>query len=557
MTRLAAGVAVVIVLTVAWASPAAAHAELQSTEPIGGAVLEQAPQQVTLSFSEAVVASADSIRVYDGDGDRLDIGRPAHPEGRSSDVAASLPALDDGAYIVTWRVISADSHPVHGAFTFRVGDAPAGDTQALLQQLLNADGGSRSVGVAFGIVRFAAFAALIALVGGVAFLLVLWPAGLARTRRILGGAWVAALATTAAGICLQAVYVTSRPLGDALRASLIADVLDTRFGRAWLARIVLLVAAGPLLWLLTRADARRRTLLAVPLGVIAAAILVTPGIAGHPGADAPAALTVATDALHLGAVSFWLAGLALLTFVVLRERGEPAELVAVVRRFSPAAFTAVAVILATGLFQGWRQSRSVDAVTDTTYGRLLLIKLALFTGMVGLAALSRAWVRRRSVGEVAVSRGPGAVAASPPVEQLRRTVGGEALIAVVVLAVTALLVNTVPARTALAQPFSTELHTDEVLIDVTVDPAKAGPVDIHAYTLTHAGAVTETEELTIELSLPGRDIGPLPVPLQRAGPGHYAAYGFDIPIPGVWQLDVIARTSDIHQETATTTVRIR
>ncbi|MGH9139288.1 MAG: copper resistance protein CopC, partial [Acidimicrobiales bacterium] len=132
-----------------------------------------------------------------------------------------------------------------------------------------------------------------------------------------------------------------------------------------------------------------------------------------------------------------------------------------------------------------------------------------------------------------------------------------ALIAIGVLALTALLVNTVPARSALAQPFTAELHTGDVLIDVTVDPAQAGPVDIHTYTLTHAGAVTDVEELTIALTLPGRDIGPLDVPLQRAGPGHFAAYDFDVPIPGVWQLDVTARTSDIHQDTATTTVRIR
>ncbi|MER3485914.1 MAG: hypothetical protein C4345_08050 [Chloroflexota bacterium] len=131
------------------------------------------------------------------------------------------------------------------------------------------------------------------------------------------------------------------------------------------------------------------------------------------------------------------------------------------------------------------------------------------------------------------------------------------LVAVAVLALTSLLVNTVPARSALAQPFSTELRTAAVLIDVTVDPTKVGPVDIHTYTLSHAGAVTDIEELTAELTLPGRDIGPLDIPLQRVGPGHFAAYGIDIPIPGVWQLDVTARTSDINEETATTRVRIR
>lgn len=554
MTRLIAGLAAAVVTVVVLASPAAAHAELESTDPVGGAVLDTPPEQVTLAFSEAVVVPADAVRVYDRDGARIDTGPPAHPDGRSHEVTADLTDLGDGAYVVSWRVVSADSHPIHGAFTFRVGDAPVGDTQALLQQLLNAEGSSHTVGVVYGIVRFAAFAALILLVGGVAFLFSVWPAGLQRARTLLVGAWVAAVTTTAAGICLQAVYATTRPLGDALRWSIVNDVFDTRFGRAWLARLLLLAIAAPLLALAARSDHRRRTL-AVPLGALALVVLATPGIAGHPGADSPAALTVAADTAHLAAVSFWLGGLTLLTLLVLRH-GDVDDAVAVVRRFSPAAFASVVVILVTGAFQGWRQSRSVDAVTDTTYGRLLLAKVALFAAMVSLAALSRARVRRRAFAP-GLNAGPGAAAASPPLVRLRRAVGGEAVVAVGVLALTALLVNTLPARIALAQPFTAELHTREVLIDVTVDPAKAGPADLHTYTLTHTGAVTDVEELAVELSLPGRDIGPLDVPLQRAGPGHFAAYGFDIPIPGVWQLDVTARTSDIHQETATTTVRIR
>lgn len=554
MRRLVTGVAVAFVVVLVPASPAAAHAELESTDPIGGAVLDSPPSRVTLAFSETVVVPVDAIRVLDGKGARLDTGHPAHPEGRSDEVAVELPRLGDGAYIVTWRAISADSHPIHGAFTFRVGDVPIGDTQDLRRQLLNAEGGSATVGAVYGVVRFAAFAALVVLVGGVAFLLALWPVGLPRARFLLGGAWVAAVVTTVAGLCLQAVYATARPLGDALRWSVVNEVFDTRFGRAWLARLLLILAAAPLLGMAT-GSGHRRVAVAVPLGVLGVIVLSTPGIAGHPGADTPAALTVAADTAHLAGVSLWLGGLTVLTLLVLRH-ADLDDAARVVRRFSPTAFGAVVVILLTGTFQGWRQSRSIDALTDTTYGRLLLTKLALFAVMVALAALSRTWVRRRGLAPTA-SAGPGGGAASPPLSQLRRSVGGEVLIAIGVLAVTALLVNTVPARSALAQPFTAGIHTEDVLINVTVDPARVGPVDIHTYTLTHEGAVTETDELTVELSLPGRDIGPLDVPLQPAGPGHLVAYGFDIPIPGEWQIDVTARTSDIHQDTATTTVRIR
>lgn len=559
MRRLGAAVAAVVAVVLLTAAPAAAHAELTGTEPPSGAVLERPPARVELSFSEAVEVSLGSIRIYDAAGDRRDAGRARHPEGRANAVAVDLPAFGPGTYVATWRVISADSHPVHGAFTFRVGSAgAAGDSQALARRLLAAEGGSTTVGAVFGIVRFATFAALILLVGGMAFVLTLWPTGRAMppVRRLLAGAWVLSIVTTASAIALQGVYAGGLPLGDALRWSVIDSVLDTRYGRASLARLVLLAVAGVLVGRLLRKDRVPTPWRLGALAVVGAAVLVTPGIAGHPGTDQPAALAVGLDAVHLGAVSLWLGGLTVLAAVVLR-RAEPTVMAEIVPKFSRLALVAVAVILATGATQAWRQARSIDAVTDTTYGRLVLIKLGLFLGIVALAAVSRSWVRRRRAVPVLVD-GPGAMAGTPPeVGRLRRAVAGEVGVAVAVLAVTALLVNSVPARTALAQPFSTELSTAHVLIDVTVDPAKAGPADVHVYTLSRAGAVTDVEEVTAQLTLADKDIGPLAVPLRRAGPGHFAAYGFDIPIPGTWRLEVTARTSDIDQSSAATSLRIR
>ena len=119
---------------------------------------------------------------------------------------------------------------------------------------------------------------------------------------------------------------------------------------------------------------------------------------------------------------------------------------------------------------------------------------------------------------------------------LRRTVGAETVIAVVVLAVTALLVNAQPARSALARPFSAEMRSDLVLVDVTVDPAKAGPAAFHLYTLSPQGGQQEVQDLTATLTLPSQDVGPLTVPLQRAGPGHFSAYNFTLPLRGDWKL---------------------
>ena len=162
--------------------------------------------------------------------------------------------------------------------------------------------------------------------------------------------------------------------------------------------------------------------------------------------------------------------------------------------------------------------------------------------MVGLAAVSRRWVRSRT--------------SSDP-EKLRRSVAGEFAVGLAVLAVTAALVNAVPGRAALAKPYSTSLEAGSLIIDITVDPAKAGPLAVHVYTLTPLGQITEVQEVTASFTQPESDIGPLPVPLTRAGPGHFAAYGFDMPVKGGWRLDVVAHVGDVEQVRAQTTVRIR
>jgi copper transport protein len=225
------------------------------------------------------------------------------------------------------------------------------------------------------------------------------------------------------------------------------------------------------------------------------------------------------------------------------------------------AFGAVVVILVTGTFQGWREVRSTAALTDTTYGRLLIIKVLLFGLLVGLGGLSRRFVQARyRVPAPRLSFGPGTATADPDgeaVARLRRTVGAETVIAVVVLAVTALLVNAQPARSALAQPFSTEMRSELVWVDVTVDPAKAGPAALHFYTLSPKGQVAEVQDLTASLTLPSNDVGPLTVPVQRAGPGHFSAYNFNIPLRGEWKLQVKALLSDIDEATVSTTIPVK
>lgn len=568
------------------AAPASAHAVLETTEPVGGTAVATSPERVVLRFSEAVQIPPQAIRVFASPGgDQVEAGAAGRADGQSNAVTAKLPKLDKGAYIVTWRVTSADAHPIHGAFTFTIGEAKGGAADAaLVQKLLASGGGDTTVGAVYAVIRFAAFTSLVLLVGALAFVALLWPAGLAvaRTRRILWGAWAVALVTTAVGIPIQATYVAGFPISKALSSTVRSAMLEDRFGQVWSARILILgLTAALLAFLFRRIPGTERQNLPPGVlaggGLLALGLLLTPALAGHAATQDLVPLAIVSDVLHVGAVSVWLGGLALLALAVLPRRVAD-ELSVVVPRFSRVAFAAVITILVTGTFQGWRQVRSTAALTETTYGRLLIVKVVLFGVIVGLGALSRRFVQARyRVPAARLSFGPGTAAfggsgrldrgdtPSPPgadpdseiVAGLRRTVGAETVIATIVLVVTSLLVNAQPARSALAKPFSASMRSDLVLVDVTVDPAKAGPADFHFYTLSPQGGQQEVQELNATLTLPSQEVGPLKVPLTRAGPGHFSAYNFALPLRGDWKLEVKALLSDIDEATVSTTIPVK
>lgn len=528
---------------VLFASPAAAHASLQDSDPANGAKLDAAPRAVTLKFTEAVEVSLGGVRVFDRTGERVDTGKITHPEGENAAVAVGLPKLDDGAYVVTWRVISADSHPVQGAFTFTVGDAAAA-SDAAIADLLAQRGGDPAVGFLYATGRAVAFAALLVLLGAVYFAIELWPDG-RRDRRVtnlLTISFVVLFVTSIANLQLQAVYGGGLGLTDVLRWSVLRDVLQTRFGRVYAFRgAVLGFAVAPLLSAFASRERIGRVWrgLAVMSG---AALAATPGLAGHAAQGSHQPYALIADVVHVGAAAVWIGGMVMLVGIVLR-RAEWEETRAVVLRYSQAAMAAVVVLVATGLFQSYRQVGTLDALGSTRFGKLLVAKVVLVAAILGVAYLSR--------------RATYAKWDAVTPQKVRRTVSVEAAIAVAVLGLTSLLVNAVPAKTLAAAPQSGELTSASLLVDYTVSPGRSGTNSIHLYSLTTTGQPKEVVEMTLRISLPGRGINPIPVTLQRAGPAHFQALQLDFPFPGRWKLNVTARTSDIDAEVFEGEVEIR
>ncbi|MCQ8190600.1 copper resistance CopC/CopD family protein [Streptomyces rugosispiralis] len=381
------------------ASSASAHAALTSTDPADGSVVKTAPREVTLNFSEGVLLSGDSVRVLDPKGKRVDTGKTAHVGGKSSTAGAGLHSgLPDGTYTVAWKAVSEDSHPVSGAFTFSIG-APS-KTKA---KVSTGDASDTTVSTLYGIGRYAAYGGFAALVGGCVF------AGLCRSsrpvRKIAVGGWVTVFTASLLLLLLRGPYTDGEGIGGILDLGRLGDVLSTKPGAALLSRLLLLGAAAVFLAVLfgsyTRrtgegeADARRRQDLAFGLGfggtVMAVGLAATWAMAEHASVGLQRQLAMPVDVIHLIAVGVWLGGLASLA-VTLRA-GEPIERAAV-RRFSRLAFGSVVALVVTGLYQSWRQVGSWGALTDTEYGRWLLVKVGLMAVLVGIAAISRRWTGR-------------------------------------------------------------------------------------------------------------------------------------------------------------------
>ena len=237
-----AGFALAVTALVLSAAPASAHATLDSTTPEQGSELTSPPSSVSLHFSEAVGIGVRAIEVLDGAGRRVDDGAPRHPDGNGDVVEVDIPrSLPQGSYTVDWRVVSADSHPIAGTFSFGV-HVPAGAASISATE-------DPAVSAVDAVLRGTAYVGAVLLVGGAFFLVVLWPAGFAirRCRRLLIVGWVASTAAAAGLFLLQGPYGAGVGLAAALDPQLLGDTLASRYGKLMLLRLVVLAFAVPAL----------------------------------------------------------------------------------------------------------------------------------------------------------------------------------------------------------------------------------------------------------------------------------------------------------------------
>ena len=490
---------------------ASAHATLVRSSPSDQLVLKTQPREVSLEFSEGVDLGPSAIKLLDGAG--AEIKTPAaakHGRGGAATAVLQLPpGLAEGTYVVTWLVVSSDSHPVSGAFSFSVG-APTAVVFSRGRRRARRSGrstrsaaGSRSPGSRS---RSAARSCCSASAGG------------GRGRWLVWSGVGALIAGSVVVFLMQGPYASGGSLADALDPSSISFSLGTRFGQAVVARIVLTAAFALLL-------ARG---LRVPAALCGVALIFTWTLVDHSRTGVQTWLGVPAASVHLLAMALWFGGL-----VVVLVCGEAAP----TARFSRVALACFGALGVTGVYLAYRQSGELGALPATVFGRLLLVKTGVVIAILALAYFSRRAVQRRS---------------TP-----RRTVAGEAFLGIAVLGLTAVLVNTAPARVDYVDPIHTTVAgPGGRTVEIRVDPAKQGENVADVY-LMSGGKLIEVPELTARLRPKDGSSGPArrDVASRRARPLRGEPAGR--PLPRRLGLRLQIRTSEIDESDLDVPLKIR
>lgn len=517
------------VLLVLPATPASAHAGLVSTTPGDGAVLATAPRTIELVFGEPVALVPDGFQLYDGSGGH----RTLQVEQLDETVTAALPPnLTDGSYKLTWRVVSGDSHPASGVLSFTVGQASASG-----RVLVKDDAGP--VDVLYGVLNAVGYLALFCLAG-----LTVFDLFVARTtaacRRL---SRVAALFATSAYVLLVPLAAV-RERGSGL-GGLVDPAVVASGWHGGAAVTLVLALSGMVLMLLGPRIPGRGGFWARTVGAVIALASVLP--VGHTRTFGPAWLVMGSDLVHAATAAVWLGGLLGLILYLTRARrrkGDPADAAVVLGRFSTLAGGLVVLLGISGTILAVVMVGSVATLIGSSYGRLLMAKLAIVAVIGGLAAWNRFGL---------VPRLTRAGRTGKDWNRLALAVRLEAVGVVLVIGLTSPLTLQNPRETEAPAPAGIELLADLGTGHLTgrFGPGKTG-VNVITFELTDTGGAPIVPLSTPQVTVaePNLSLGPLTAKVEPGEiPGSYRAVVV-LPNAGQWKISVAVRINALEQPAA-------
>lgn len=540
----ALAVLIAVLTVLGTATSASAHATLVSTDPAEGAVLPEAPSEVTFSFDEPVQLVPDGLLAFDAEGKRVDL----EPKASGVEVTGELPGdLARGTYVITWRVVSADGHPIAGSLTFHVG-APS--PKVVAPGSVSTEPGALPTVQA--IVHGLDYVALL-LAGGLAVFLSWTVRGVRladdvrrRLVRVLRGSALVAVLAAAAAVPLAGAYQLGSGLGGVLDPAALDPGLVQQDLQVLALQVFGLAVAA---W----AAGQQRSSLVVDL--VTALAVWSPALVGHTRAYEPSALLVVTDALHLSAGAVWLGGLTGLALTLRSVAGRPKDAALLLTRFSALAAGLLAALALSGVLLGWRIVGSWSRLFGETYGRLLLVKVALVLVVAAIAAVNRYRLLPRVTGDSGHDvRRQGAAL-------VRRAVVAEAAVLVAVLGVTGFLTQKPPGgEPPAAAPTAdtgvvTGVASDDLKVLAVLDPGPGLQRRLIVQVQNLAGDPLDLHDApAVALRSSSVDLGE--VPLTPTGSGTYTS-DVVFPTTGTWKLQVSIRVDEFTSPVTTVDLDVK
>jgi copper transport protein len=538
-----------ILIYCAWSvTPVHAHALLLRSNPASNAVLEQAPAQVELFFSEAVEANLSTVSVLDSNGKSVDLGDVRVDPSDPTRMTVSLGSLLDGVYTVAWKAISAiDGHLTSGSFPFAIGNesstALAGQSQKTSSQLP----------LSALVSKWLIFASLALLVGQASYVVFVWRPALKTAGETLSSelssppvwmkisqiALMGLLIGVVLGILSEAGQATGSELAWPWSAETSRVVIETRLGIIWFVRIGLALLY---LWMLKSHPAVWKYWAGFGTGLV---LLLSISLTAHAATQAHPLLPVLSDWIHLIGMCFWFGGLVYL-LTGLREIRKLADVTRtkltshIVEAFSLMGLASVGAIGVTGMYAAYLRVGSLTALYTSIYGDTLLVKQVFVGLLLLLAGINLLFIAPR----LKKARMEG-LSDTPVVAHFGTTVLAEIVLAALLLVTVSVLTYLPPAKII---PPVTDLtatkSADDLRVELTISPGVVGQNTFTLRLTSNGTPVQVVKEALLRFTPSKNNVSPSEVQLLGQGDGSFVTKGSFLSLPGNWQVQAVVRRED-------------
>src|SRR3989337_2719066 len=513
---------ILLLIQIAWIPLAEGHPFTTETNPTQGSNVPAGITQISMNYSEVVEIDFSVLKVFDSNGDQIDNKDTSYFEGKNSLVVTTRP-LEDGVYTVTSKVLSkVDGHLTDYAFVFAVGEIKI--DPALLEQ----QGTSETLFYPEAGARFPGLVGQTIVLGGVISSVLIWST---RRKDLIADKLVQlqekfhSKFLSITGIGLVAIFVSNilMLIMQTLRLEISAfEVVQTTFGTTWMIR------------------------------------MGTTMIGHGTASEQPSAVIL--DYIHNLIAAVWIGGIIFFGFILLPSLsildGNKKELLSIVTipRFSIMIVISLGILVITGPTLLWFLESDVGLLLGSTYGKLILAKIAIASIMIVIGGYNQFGVQKKA--EKNIKSGSITVH-----KKLVRSLRIESTLGIMLLGVVALLTNgSLPAgevQQVQAQEVIFGYHTVEfsqnAKFDVTINPFSSGQNTISVIVSDFNGnSLSDIDDLKIKVSNPQRSIVPIEIPItsiqdEKTSIVQYegdVTFGFS----GNWQVEIEAqRTQTVNE----------